>query len=199
MKIKRIPAGVYAANCYIIVDEETKTCVVMDPGGDAEDLIKDIKNTDAEVKYILLTHGHADHTEAAVELKEEFKAPLCISAEDYKMVENSEFMYGNIGGKIDKYISEGDILNVGTMAIKCIHTPGHTPGGVCFLFEDSVFTGDTLFAGSIGRTDFAGGDFETIIKSIKDKLMILPDEIKVFPGHGPESSIGKERMHNPFL
>jgi glyoxylase-like metal-dependent hydrolase (beta-lactamase superfamily II) len=189
MKIKAMPVGVYAANCYIVIDEGTKACVVMDPGGDEEDLIKYIKEEKAEVKYILLTHGHADHTEAALKLKEEFNAPLCINAEDYEMIKNSEFMYGNIAGKVDKYIKEDDNFKVGNMDIKCIHTPGHTPGGVCFLIGNCVFTGDTLFAGSIGRTDFAGGNFETIIKSIKDKLMILNDEIKVFPGHGPESSI----------
>lgn len=199
MKIKGIPVGAYAANCYIIIDEKTKACVVMDPGGDEEDLIKYIKEEKAEVKYILLTHGHADHTEAALKLKEEFNAPLCISVEDYEMIKKGEFMYGNIYGKVDKYIKEGDNFKAGNMDIKCTHTPGHTPGGFCFLIDNCVFTGDTLFAGSIGRTDLSGGDFETIIKSIKDKLMILNDEVKVFPGHGPKSSIGKERVHNPFL
>ncbi|WP_206154776.1 MBL fold metallo-hydrolase [Clostridium muellerianum] len=199
MKMKRIPAGVYAANCYIIIDEQTKDCVVMDPGGDAEILIKAVKEEDVEVKYILLTHGHADHTGAALSLKKEFNAPLCISAEDYEMIEKGKFMYGDIAGNVDKYIKEGDVFKVGNMDIKCTRTPGHTPGGVCFLIEDAVFTGDTLFAGSIGRTDFEGGNFDEIIKSIKEKLMILSDEVKVFPGHGPESTIGKERVHNPFL
>lgn len=199
MKIKRIPAGVYAANCYIVIDEETKDCVVMDPGGDEEDLIKAIKKENVQVKYILLTHGHADHTGAALRLKKDFNSPLCISSEDYELISKGAFMYGDIVNNIDQYIKEGDIFKVGNMDIKCIHTPGHTPGGVCFLIEDSVFTGDTLFAGSIGRTDFQGGNFDAIIKSIKEKLMVLGDEIKVFPGHGPESTIGKERLHNPFL
>lgn len=199
MKIKRIPAGVYAANCYIVIDEETKDCVVMDPGGDEEDLIKAIKKENVQVKYILLTHGHADHTGAALRLKKDFNAPLCISSEDYELISKGAFMYGDIVNNIDQYIKEGDIFKIGNMDIKCIHTPGHTPGGVCFLIEDSVFTGDTLFAGSIGRTDFQGGNFDAIIKSIKEKLMVLGDEIKVFPGHGPESTIGKERLHNPFL
>ena len=115
------------------------------------------------------------------------------------MINNGEFIYGDIAGKVDQYISEGDILKLGNSEIKCIVTPGHTPGGVCFLVDNMIFTGDTLFAGSIGRTDFAGGDFDTIIKSIKDKLMELPDDTTVFPGHGSESSIGREKMHNPFL
>lgn len=199
MKIKRIPAGIYAANCYIIIDDETKDAVVMDPGGEADDLIKAVKDEGAKVKYILLTHGHADHTGAVVKLKEEFKAPLCINEEDYKMAIKGKEMYGSINGKIDKYINQGDVFKVGNMKIECIHTPGHTPGGVCFLIEDCIFTGDTLFAGSIGRTDFPGGDFESIIKSIREKLMILDNEIKVFPGHGLQSSIGQEKAHNPFL
>lgn len=199
MQIKRIPAGVYAANCYILMDEETKESAVIDPGGDADDLIKAIIDMKAEVKYILLTHGHTDHTGAAVQLKEEFNSPLYINEQDYEMINNGEFIYGDIAGKVDQYINEGDILKLGNSEIKCILTPGHTPGGVCFLVDNMVFTGDTLFAGSIGRTDFAGGDFDTIIKSIKDKLMVLPDDITVLPGHGTESSIGREKIHNPFL
>lgn len=199
MKIKRVPAGVYAANCYILMDEETKESAIIDPGGDADDLIKAITDMKARVKYILLTHGHTDHTGAAVRLKEEFNSPLYINEQDYEMINNGEFIYGDIAGKVDQYISEGDIFKLGNSEIRCIFTPGHTPGGVCFLADNMIFTGDTLFAGSIGRTDFAGGDFDTIIKSIKDKLMELPDDITVLPGHGSESSIGREKMHNPFL
>lgn len=199
MEIKRIPAGVYAANCYILMDENTKESAVIDPGGDADDLIKAITDMGAKVKYILLTHGHTDHTDAAVQLKEKFNSPLYINEQDYEMIKNGEFIYGHIAGKVDKYINEGDTFKIGNSEIKCIHTPGHTPGGVCFLVDSMAFTGDTLFASSIGRTDFAGGDFDTIIKSIKDKLMGLPDETTVLPGHGSESSIGREKVHNPFL
>lgn len=199
MQIKRIPAGVYAANCYILMDEETKESAVIDPGGDADDLIKAIKDMGSKVKYILLTHGHTDHTEAAVQLKEEFNSPIYINDQDYEMIKNGEFIYGDIAGKVDEFIKEGDILKIGNTEIKSILTPGHTPGGVCFLVNNMIFTGDTLFAGSIGRTDFAGGDFDVIIDSIKSKLMGLPDEMIVLPGHGPESSIGREKIHNPFL
>lgn len=199
MKIKRIPAGVYAANCFILMDEDTKETAVIDPGGDSEDLIKAVNEMDAKVKYILLTHGHTDHTGAAVQLQEEYNAPIYISEKDYRMMENGEYIYGDVIGKVDKFLNEGDTLKIGGIEIKCIHTPGHTPGGICFMVEDVIFTGDTLFAGSIGRTDLAGGDFDTIISNIKNKLMILPDNITVFPGHGPQSSIGRERVHNPFL
>lgn len=199
MQIKRIPAGVYAANCYILMDEDTKETAVIDPGGDADTLIKAIKDMNAKVNYILLTHGHADHTGAATQLKNEFNSPIYISEEDYKLINNGEFMYGDIAGNVDKYIDEGDIFTIGNIKIKSILTPGHTPGGVCFLVDDMVFTGDTLFQSSIGRTDLAGGNFETIIKSIKEKLISLSEDITVFPGHGPKSSIGREKVHNPFL
>lgn len=199
MKMKRIPAGIYDANCYIIWDEQSKEGIVMDPGGEEKTLIKAVKDENIKVKYILLTHSHADHTGAALKLKEEFKAPLCVNEEDYKMSVKGEEMYGNIEGEVDQYIKQGDIFKVGNMKIECIHTPGHTPGGVCFLIGNYIFTGDTLFSGSIGRTDFPGGSFEAIIKNIKEKLMILDNEIKVFPGHGLESSIGNEKMYNPFL
>jgi hydroxyacylglutathione hydrolase len=199
MQIKRIPAGVYAANCFILMNEDTKETAVIDPGGDSEDLIKAVNEMDAKVKYILLTHGHTDHTGAAVQLQEEYNVPIYISKKDYRMMENGEYIYGDVIGKVDKFLNEGDTFKIGSIEIKCIHTPGHTPGGICFMVEDVVFTGDTLFAGSIGRTDLAGGDFDAIISNIKNKLMILPDNITVLPGHGPQSSIGRERVHNPFL
>lgn len=201
MVIKRIPAGVYAANCYILMDEATKETAVIDPGGDADDLIKAIKEMGSEVKYILLTHGHADHTGAAAELKEYFHVPVGISEDDERMILNGEFMYGSLTkyGKADIHIKEGNVIKLGGLEIKCIETPGHTPGGVCFIVGNVVFTGDTLFLESIGRTDFAGGDFDTIIDSIKTKLMTLSDDIKVLPGHGPGSTIKNERLNNPFL
>jgi hydroxyacylglutathione hydrolase len=199
MQIKRIPVGAYAANCYILMDEDTKESAVIDPGEEGDNLIKAITDMKAIVKYILLTHGHADHTGAAVQLKNEFSSPLYINEQDYEMINNGEFMYGDVAGEVYEYISEGDTFKLGNSEIRCILTPGHTPGGVCFLVDNMIFTGDTLFAGSIGRTDLAGGDFDTIIKSIKEKLMKLPDDITVFPGHGSESSIGREKVHNPFL
>lgn len=199
MEVKRIPAGVYAANCYILMDDKTRESAVIDPGGDADDLNKAIKEMGAKVKYILLTHGHIDHVGAVIELKDELKVPVYINEEDYKMINQGEYMYGNIAGKVDGYLKDGDTFNLGNSEIKVFHTPGHTPGGVCFLVDNMVITGDTLFAGSIGRTDLGGGNFETIINSIKEKLMILPDETMVLPGHGGQSIIGREKVHNPFL
>jgi hydroxyacylglutathione hydrolase len=204
MLLKRIPVGVYAANCYILTDEKTKECAVIDPGGDAEDIIDYINSIEAKVKYILLTHGHADHTGAVGQLMETYKVPGYISKEDGEFILNGEFMFGPLRYKgenvaLNMDIEENSIFKLGNMDIKCIKTPGHTPGGICFLFEDKLVTGDTLFLRSIGRTDLSGGDFETLINSIKNKLLTLDGSIVIYPGHGPQSSIKYERDNNPFL
>lgn len=198
MIIKRIPAGVYAANCYILQDESTKETAVIDPGGDADDIIKYLKSIDANVKYILLTHGHADHTGGVNDLLKEFNAPIYINKNDYELISQGEYMYGVIEN-INGFLEEGTEFIFGNISLKCILTPGHTPGGASFITEKAVFTGDSLFLNSIGRTDFAGGDYDTLISSIKNKLMTLPDDLIVYPGHGPQTSIGKEKISNPFL
>lgn len=199
MKFKRIPAGVYAANCYVIVDEETKESVVLDPGGDADDIIKGIEEMGANVKFILLTHGHADHTGAVDELSEKYGAKVGISERDAQMMKNDAFMYGSLKKQPDMLLHQGEIIKTGNISMEVIETPGHTPGGVCFKIGNDLFTGDTLFAGSIGRTDFAGGDFETLISSIKMKVMCLNEDTVVHPGHGPSTTIRNEKVHNPFL
>lgn len=204
MKIKRMPVGVYAANCYILFDENTKETAVIDPGGDGVDIIKAVNALEGKVKYILLTHGHMDHTGAVGMLKEEFKAPVYIQKQDQELIEKGFYMCGPLDYKgikveFDKNVKENDIFHLGESIIKCIETPGHTPGGVCYLVNDSLFTGDTLFLRSIGRTDLDGGNYNSIIESIKSKIMILDDDIKVYPGHGPQSTIKFERENNPFF
>lgn len=204
MIIKRIPAGVYAANCYILTDEATKECAVIDPGGDSEDLMEYIDSINGIVKHILLTHGHADHTGAAGSLMKAYKVPVHINEEDGKLITNGEFMFGPLKHKgelveLTNDISEGKVFQIGELAIKCIETPGHTPGGVCFLADKNLFTGDTLFLRSIGRTDLTGGNFDTLITSIKTKLFVLDEDITVFPGHGPQTTIKFEKGHNPFI
>ncbi|AJA48289.1 metallo-beta-lactamase family protein [Clostridium pasteurianum DSM 525 = ATCC 6013] len=199
MKINIIPAGIYDANCYILLDETSGEAAVIDPGGDANILIDNIKSLKAKVKMILLTHGHADHTGAVSELRNEFKCNVYINEKDAEFIKKKVPIYGNENENGDKFLKEGDVLHFGNYEIKCIETPGHTPGGMCFLIGNVVFTGDTLFQRSIGRTDFQGGNFESIIKSIKNKLLTLPDDTVVYPGHGPKSSIAFERNNNPFL
>lgn len=200
MEVKRVVAGIYGANCFIIMDEDTKEAIVLDPGGDVDDIEKAINAVGAQVKYILLTHGHVDHTSGAAELKNIVNAPVGINKNDDDLIMSGGNLYGPLlKNGADIYIKEGDVFKVGDIELKCIETPGHTPGGMSFLVENAIFTGDTLFYRSVGRTDLEGGDQDTLINSIKSKLMILDDNIIVYPGHGPQSLIGNERTNNPFI
>ncbi|MDU1936229.1 MAG: MBL fold metallo-hydrolase [Clostridium sp.] len=198
MIIKAIPAGIYDANCYIVMDEKTKDAVVLDPGGDGEMLERAIKDMGANVKSILLTHGHMDHVGGVEYLSDKLNVPFYISKIDEEYMEKDNYVFGSIRNA-NGYLEDGNDLSFGSLNIKVIATPGHTKGGLCFLIEDKLFTGDTLFQGSIGRTDFIGGSFPEIINSIKTKLLPLGDEIEVYPGHGPKSSIGYEKGYNMYL
>lgn len=200
MIIRRMMAGVYAANCYILLDENTKDAVVLDPGGDVDDICNAVNDFHGKVKYIILTHGHFDHTTGVEELKDITGAEVAISKEDNDMIMKGEQYYGpfpEAGGDI--LLKDGDELKFGNTTLKILATPGHTPGGICILADDDVFTGDTLFAGSVGRSDLKGGNQEALIRSIKEKLMVLDNTIAVHPGHGASSTIGKERNDNPFI
>lgn len=204
MIIERIAAGIYAANCYILIDEKSRETAVIDPGGDSDVLIETIQKEKGHVKYILLTHGHLDHTGAAAAIKETFQAPIFLNAEDEKLMLQNTYVFHPMlqGGQVisaDHHISDGDQFILGDTIVRAIETPGHSPGGVCFYVQKEVFTGDTLFDGSIGRTDFEGGDFNTLIHSIKEKILCLDGETVVYPGHGEKTTVEKERKYNPFL
>lgn len=198
MLIKAIPAGIYDANCYIVVDEVTREAVVMDPGGDDLRLKNYIDSLNVKVKYILLTHGHVDHVGAVEYLSKAYNVPYYIHELEEEYMAKDNYVFGNLP-KAPFNIKDGDVLGFSEGDIKVIHTPGHTKGGVCFLIGNSLFTGDTLFQGSIGRTDFPGGDFDEIIDSIKGKLFSLGDKVEVYPGHGGKTSIEYEKRGNPFL
>ncbi|MSU02306.1 MBL fold metallo-hydrolase [Tissierella sp. DSM 105185] len=205
LEITRVPAGVYAANCYIIYSKTTKEGIIVDPGGDADDLVEYIKRNDLSIKHIILTHGHGDHIGGVKELKEALEATIMIHEDDREMLIDgnknlsTSMAMGTVEIEPDVLLKDGDIIEFGDLKAEVIHTPGHTEGCICIKIGENIITGDTLFAGSIGRTDLFGGNYESIIKSIKEKLMIYPDEIQVFPGHGTPSTIGKERVSNPFL
>lgn len=199
MIIKAIEAGPIQANCYILMDEETKEIVIMDPGGEADMLSKEIDSLNGKVKFIILTHGHFDHVGGVKDLYNKYNVPIYISAIDEQyIVEDSTGIFGKLPNKPSN-IKDGDTLSFGSNTIKVLETPGHTKGGLSFVIDDKVFTGDTLFRGSIGRTDFLGGDFNEIVKSIKEKLLPLEDDTTVYPGHGPASTIAFEKRNNPYL
>ena len=205
MKVIRIPAGVYAANCYIVYSETTNDGIIVDPGGDADVILKVIDGNDLKIKHIILTHGHGDHIGGVVELLDVLKVPLLVHEDDVEMISDAKMNLSNIMpiGAVElnpnKVLKDGDIITFGDLEAKIIHTPGHTPGGICIKIGDNLITGDTLFQGSIGRTDLEGGDYDTIIKSIKENLLVFPDNTIVWPGHGVESTIGSEKRNNPFL
>jgi len=205
MALIQLSVGPLQVNCYILADDETKEAIVIDPGDDAGDILRIIREKGLNVKYLVLTHAHFDHTGANKELKEATGAELLMHADDKRLLESAANQ-GSIFGMrssasppADKYVKHGETITSGKISLRVLHTPGHSPGGICLLGQGMVFTGDALFAGSIGRTDLPGGDFHTLIRSIKTNLMTLPDDTKVFCGHGPSSTIGTERNENPFL
>ena len=198
MVVESIIAGMYEENCYLLIDDNTKECGIIDPGGSTKKIENEIVSKGLKAKFILITHGHADHVDGVEELSKALNIPFYISKVDEEYMSKDDFVYGSLS-KADGYLKEGDTVSLGNHTIKVIETPGHTKGGLCFLVDDLLFTGDTLFQGSVGRTDFIGGDMGEIINSIKSKLLPLGDEVKVFPGHGPTSTIGFEKKRNPYL
>jgi glyoxylase-like metal-dependent hydrolase (beta-lactamase superfamily II) len=209
MIIKMFTFGMYLTNCYVVGCEETKEAIVIDPGFDrdveAEEVIRFIDQNGLRVKYIINTHGHVDHTAGNGIMKKATGAPILIHEDDAVMISGDAKAMSRIFGfhatspPADKMLHNGDIIQVGCIKLLVLHTPGHSEGGISLLGENFVFTGDTLFAGSIGRTDFPGASFEEIINSIKTKLITVPDHFKIYPGHGPASTIGEEKRYNPFL
>jgi glyoxylase-like metal-dependent hydrolase (beta-lactamase superfamily II) len=205
MKVIQLEVGSLGTNCYIAYCENTKKAVIIDPGGDAAKILAAVSREGLSVEAIINTHGHADHVLANVKVQEATGAPLWIHSADADMLGSgsrnlSAFLGGATScGKADRLLADGEVLPVGEFSLTVLHTPGHTPGGISLWFDKTVFVGDTLFAESIGRTDFPGGSYSQLINSIKTKLMSLDDEVKAYPGHGPATTIGWERRQNPFI
>lgn len=202
----RIPVGMMDSNCYLVGCEETKEGAVIDPGADPKKILKKIDELGLKIKYIILTHGHVDHVGGLAAVQEATNAKVLIHSEDASMLTDSRrnlSLYVGPGltfKKADQLLEDGDKIKVGNITLDVIHTPGHTRGGISLKCDpDILVTGDTLFAGSVGRSDFPGGSHSQLITSIKSRLLGFPPETRVFPGHGPESTIAQEKRYNPFL
>lgn len=207
MRITNLPSGALQANTYLAVDEKTNEGFIVDPGGYNKVLTKEVRDNDVNIKYIILTHGHSDHICGVNEHKAEFPdAKLVAYKDEEAMLENPNLNQSPGFGvpystNADILVSDGDELKVGDVTLKFIHTPGHTEGGMCIYVKEAkaLFSGDTLFRQSIGRTDFPGGSYKEIMDSIRKKLFLLPDDTNVFPGHMGMTSIGFEKENNPFV
>ena len=204
MILQSLVVGPIMANCFIIGCEKTRKAAVIDPGDDSSRILMKLAEHKLTVEYIINTHGHFDHVGANRKLKEATGAKLVIHALDQSMLKVLSETSAAFGLSVenspppDQTVQDGDIIQFGEIILTVLHTPGHTPGGISLHTDGVVFVGDTLFAGSIGRTDFPGGDFNTLISSIRNKLYSLGDQVIVYTGHGPETTIGREKRSNPF-
>jgi glyoxylase-like metal-dependent hydrolase (beta-lactamase superfamily II) len=203
---KGFPVGPFAANCYLLGCETSKRLAVIDPGGNAGRILGAVGEAGFTVEYIFNTHGHLDHVGANGAVKQATGAPILIAAPDAPMLTSPGrqlaglLLPGSGGPPADRLLADGDTVALGELLLRVLLTPGHTPGSACFLVgDDLLFTGDTLFAGSVGRTDLSGGCWEDLLASIRDKLLPLGDGVRVLPGHGEATTIGQERRGNPFL
>ncbi len=202
-----IPVGPLQCNCSVIGDEGTHEAMVVDPGDDISRVLAMVRKHGLTVKQIVITHAHIDHVGGAMKLRQATGAPILLNKNDYTLLKMLDMQAAWVGMaapgrvEIDQPLAEGDKLSTGSLEATVLHTPGHTEGSVCLYFsaQQKLIAGDTLFAGSIGRTDLPGGSFEKIMSSLRQRVLALPDDTIVIPGHGPLTSIGDERESNPFL
>ncbi len=207
MIVEMVTVGPFQENCYVIGDEESKIGALIDPGDEAARIALTVERLGLEIGSILVTHAHVDHVRAIAPLADEYLCPVLMHEEAeamLKMAPQQALMMGMKFGKVpavDGYIADDEVLEVGPLRLRSLYTPGHAPGHLAFHAEDEgiVFSGDALFAGSVGRVDLPGGSMEVLMQSITGKLLPLPDETRVLSGHGPETTISRERMTNPFL
>ena len=205
MIIKSFVVGPIGVNCYVVSDADSGQGIIIDPGGNAKGIIAYVKAQKIAIKYIVDTHGHGDHIGANDAVRDATGALLLIHRADQYMLSDaranlSAFMgFSALSRPADQLLAEGDEVAFAGASFKVVHTPGHSPGGICLIGEGIVFSGDTLFAESIGRCDFPGGSEIELVRSVKKKLLPLPDDTKVYPGHGPGTTIGWERRYNPYL
>ncbi|MCK4902568.1 MAG: MBL fold metallo-hydrolase [Thermoplasmatales archaeon] len=204
-QVEPLIVGPLMSNCYIVWDEKTKQGVIIDPGDDPQDIMSRVKDLGITIKYILATHGHFDHVGGAASLRQNLNAEFLAHEKDFFFIEDGKNAANRWNVDIDqpprpdRFIKDGDKIKFGDFELEVLHTPGHSPGGVSFLYDRMLFGGDTLFQGSIGRTDFRQGSFEDLSNSIKKRLYTLPDDTIVYTGHGPVTTIGDEKRYNAFV
>jgi hydroxyacylglutathione hydrolase len=202
-----LPVGPLQCNCSVIGDESTREAMVIDPGDEIEEIVAILRKHKLQVKQIVITHAHIDHVGGAMKLRALTGAAILLNENDYALLKMIAVQASWVGMappgevKVDAGLGHGDAISAGSLSASILHTPGHTEGSVCLYFpaEKMLIAGDTLFAGSIGRTDLPGGSFEKIMRSLHQRVLALPDETVVIPGHGPKTTIGEEREGNPFL
>ena len=207
MIYKVFPVGPLQCNCSVVGDEQTREAMVIDPGDQIEDILEILKAENLTLKQIVVTHAHIDHVGGAMKLKAATGAPILMNQNDQALLKMLDVQAAWVGMKppgpvqVDEAVGEGRVLKVGNITSNVIHTPGHTEGSICLYFPEqkTLVAGDTLFAGSIGRTDLPGGSYEKIMRSLHNQVLALPDDTQVVPGHGPLTTIGEERETNPFL
>lgn len=207
IKIQSHTIGAIATNCYFLINENTREVLIVDPAEQADQITDKIQRQQLIPRGILLTHGHADHIMAVNDLQQRFEIPVCVHEAEKEIVEQPNYNLStaifNIPMviKADKFLKDGQILDLAGMQWKVLFTPGHTQGGCCYYNEEEkiLISGDTLFQGSIGRTDLMSGNMPTLVRSIREKLTVLPDDVRVYPGHGDMTTIEEERKYNPYL
>jgi len=205
MYFERLIVGPLSVNCYIIGDDQTREAIIVDPGGNARDILDTLRREQLQPIALINTHAHFDHLIALAELREKTGAPFWLHTDEAPVLASASLgarMFGFAMAQpkpAERLLHDGDPVRVGTLVLRVLHTPGHTPGGICLLGDGWLISGDTLFQAGIGRTDLPGGDYATLMASIRDKLLTLPDTTIVYPGHGEPTTIGEERQLNPFL
>ena len=202
MILRNLVVGPFGSNCYIVGSESDRVGIIIDPGADTKHILKEVKELGLDIRYIVLTHGHMDHIGAVKGVKEATGAEVAVHADDARFLRRlslSTLYNHSFPASPDRLLGDGDSIDAGDLHFTVLHTPGHSPGGICLLGHGVLFSGDTLFNYGIGRTDFPGGSHSQLINNIRTRLMTLPDDTLVYPGHGSETTIGTERRGNPFL